>query len=574
MIENQKKLPIGIDSFQKIRKENFYYVDKTRLIEELLNDWGEVNLFTRPRRFGKSLNMDMLKSFFEIGTDFSAFEGLAIRKQTELCNKYMGQYPVISLSFKDVGGADYTSACQTLSTIISDEAGRICRNYGLLSSDKLLESDKVRLNSILEGDYHLYSDITNSLKLLSQLLCVHCGKNVILLLDEYDVPLDKAYQNGYYEQMSDTIRDLLSMALKSNRYLHFAVLTGCLRIAKESIFTGLNNFVVNSISDVEFAEYFGFTDIEVKNMLQYYGLDSLYETIKEWYDGYHFGQTDVYCPWDVINYLRKLRTAKNAQPELYWVNSSSNSIIRNMLNNATQTTKSQIEMLISGETVKKKIMPELTYKDLDNEDITIRETYLWSVLYATGYLTGTEQMANGLTALKIPNHEVQEIYTEKIQNWFQANIKSNMERWKKFCIAVKTGDTENFQSLFNQCMGDSISIRDTFSKKERKENFYHGMLLGILQCEGNWSVKSNQESGIGYSDILLEIPTEKIGCVIEVKYAEKGRFDEACLLALKQIKENNYTDLLKKEGLDIIHIYGVACYKKSCQIIYERYTKT
>lgn len=564
MNEKRKRLPIGIDSFSKIRKENFYYVDKSGLIKDLLNDWGEVNLFTRPRRFGKSLNMSMLKAFFEIGAKSSFFEGLIISREKELCQSYMGKYPVLMLSFKDVNGRDYEEAYQILCSIIRDEAQRLCRQYELLESKKLLDSEKLFLKDILCGKFD--TGISGSIKLLCRVLAVHCDKEVIFLLDEYDVPLDKAYQNGYYEEMLTMLRNMLSMALKSNNDLHFAVLTGCLRIARESVFTGLNNFVVNSVSDVEYAEYFGFTDEDVRKMLDYYDMMDVYDVIREWYDGYHFGQKNVYCPWDVVNYLRKRLACKFAEPESYWVNSSSNSIIRKILDGATQTTKAQLETLISGEVIEKKITPELTYKDLDDGNANVREAYLWSVLYATGYLTEIEKTAGGLSRLKIPNREVREIFDEKIIEWFTAGIQSDIARWKTFCTAIKTGDETAIQDIFNDIMTESISIRDTFSRKERKENFYHGMLLGILQCEGEWSVRSNLESGIGYSDILVEIPREKIGCVIEVKYAENGEFDKACDKALKQIEMNGYLDRLKMEGMENIFFYAIACYKKSCVV--------
>lgn len=417
MSDKKRRLPIGIENFGDICKENFYYVDKTGMIQKLLNDWGRVNLFTRPRRFGKSLNMDMLKSFFEIGLDCSCFDGLAVSMDEELCRKHMGKYPVISLSLKDINGSDVESAVQSLEILISDEARRLCRKYDLSGSSRLLVNDKKRLSDIMEENFETRSHLVNSLKTLSQLLSIHCEKKVVLLIDEYDVPLDKAYEHGYYGQMSELIRSLFSAVLKSNEHLYFAVLTGCLRIAKESIFTGLNNFVVNSIADVEYAEYFGFTDGEVREMLRYYGMEDAYETIKEWYDGYRFGGTEVYCPWDVVNYLRALQSRRDAEPELYWINSSSNSIIRNLLENATQTTKNQLELLISGEVIEKKIIPELTYTDMENRDLDIRESYLWSVMYATGYLTEAEEMKNGLRRLRIPNYEIREIFKEKILGW-------------------------------------------------------------------------------------------------------------------------------------------------------------
>lgn len=561
----EKKIPIGLDSFEKLREEEFYYVDKTAMIRDLIHTWGEVNLFTRPRRFGKSLNMDMLKSFFEIGADPSVFEGLEIMRDTELCKKYMGKFPVISISFKDAGGSSFESAVKKLGGIIRKEARNL---QFLLDSDKLSNLDKDYMKNFFDinMDVELQEE---SLALFSEFLYKHYGKKVIVLIDEYDVPLDKAYQNGYYNEMVEHMSALLGRALKTNRFIYISVITGCLRIAKESIFTGLNNFKIRTVSDIEFAEYFGFTDSEVKEMLQYYGLDGFYHEIKEWYDGYHFGNVEIYCPWDVLNYCDKLRVSKEAKPEAFWMNSSSNSIIQNILSEATETTKNQLEMLISGEEIEKKLVPELTYADLNDPDINVRETYLWSVMFATGYLTETGKTENGVSRLVIPNKEIQEIYRDKIQSWYQIKVKEDEQKWKAFCGAVKKGDAETFQKLFDSYLSRTISIRDTFSKKEMKENFYHGMLLGILQCNGSWVLKSNQESGEGYCDIMIQIPVEKTGCVIELKYAENGKFDQACNAALKQIEDREYTSYLRQEDMETIHIYGVACYKKRCKVEYR-----
>lgn len=420
----EKKIPIGLDSFEKLREEEFYYVDKTAMIRDLIHTWGEVNLFTRPRRFGKSLNMDMLKSFFEIGADPSVFEGLEIMRDTELCEKYMGKFPVISISFKDVGGSSFESAVKKLGGIIRKEARNL---QFLLDSDKLSNLDKDYMKNFFDinMDVELQEE---SLALFSEFLYKHFGKKVIVLIDEYDVPLDKAYQNGYYNEMVEHMSALLGRALKTNRFIYISVITGCLRIAKESIFTGLNNFKIRTVSDIEFAEYFGFTDSEVKEMLQYYGLDGFYHEIKEWYDGYHFGNVEIYCPWDVLNYCDKLRVSKEAKPEAFWMNSSSNSIIQNILSEATETTKNQLEMLISGEEIEKKLVPELTYADLNDPDINVRETYLWSVMFATGYLTETGKTENGVSRLVIPNKEIQEIYREKIQSWYQIKVKEDEQK--------------------------------------------------------------------------------------------------------------------------------------------------
>lgn len=496
------------------------------------------------------------------------FAGLEISKDKNLCEEYFGKYPVISLNLKDIDGSDYEASCIALKKTIEKETRRLNNRYGLLDGDRLSEDEKDVLNDILFNRFE--RGVAGSVGALTQILHKQCGKNSIVLIDEYDVPLDKAYQNGYYDQMMSMIRNLLSNVLKSNDYLKFAVLTGCLRIAKESIFTGLNNFVVNAISDEEYSKYFGFTEAEVLQMLEYYGLERYKDIIKEWYDGYKFGDTWVYCPWDVLNYLRKIKRSPNAKPEAFWVNSSSNSIIRNILSGATETTKEQLELLISGETIEKKLMLELTYKDLDYSDVELREIYLWSVMYATGYITEVARLENGTSILKIPNREVWEIYNEKIKGWFNESIRGDMDRLAKFCRAIKSGDVANIQSIFNDCMSGCISIRDTYVRKEMKENFYHGMLLGILQCEGSWVVKSNQESGIGYGDIFLTSPKDKIGCVIEVKYAEEGTFEKAGKDALQQIEQNQYIDFFKEKGMKEIHAYGIACYKKECGVTHKK----
>lgn len=561
------KLPIGEEFFGNIRKKGFYYVDKTGFIADFLKNRGSVNLFTRPRRFGKSLNLDMLKSFFEIGTDISLFKGLKIAEEAELCEQYMGKYPVISFSLKDVEGEDFQTAYDSLGLLISE----VAEHYDfLLESNRLNSSEKQKFQQLMNGNFEKSAFLHSSLKLLTRILCKHYGCPVIVLLDEYDVPLDKAYQNHYYPQMVQLIRSLLSQALKTNKNLEFAVITGCLRITRESIFTGLNNFKIRSISDKECAEYFGFTDVEVRNMLKYYGVEERFDDVKEWYDGYHFGTTDVYCPWDVINQCDKLRIKKDAGMEPHWENSSSNSIIQDIIENSTETTKSEIEILISGGYVEKTIVPELTYTDLDSKDNDVRQTYLWSVLYATGYLTSVGESDNGMYRLIIPNKEIIGIYKKKISSWFREKTIRNTENWKNFCTAIKIGNAELIQKIFNEFLADSISIRDTFVRKELKENFYHGMLLGLLKAEGSWIVQSNAESGIGYTDIILTIPLEKIGCIIEVKYAENGSFDSACSKAMKQIEDNGYTEAFVQNGMLTVHKYGIACYRKSCRILYGR----
>ncbi|HCT92924.1 MAG TPA: hypothetical protein DF613_16315, partial [Lachnospiraceae bacterium] len=514
----------------------------------------------------KSLNMDMLKTFFEIGTDPALFDGMEISRETAVCEQYMGKYPVISLSLKDVEGMDFRTAYDVLGFVISDEAGQL---GFLLESSRLTQADKKKLERLMEADFEKPALLYGSLKFLTQMLFKHYGIPVILLIDEYDVPLDKAYQNGYYPEMVSLIRSLFSQALKTNPYMYFAVITGCLRIARESIFTGLNNFKVRTISDTDFAGYFGFTDGEVREMLSYYGIEDAFGQIKEWYDGYRFGDREVYCPWDVINQCDKLRAWPEAPMEAHWENSSSNAILQDILAAATETTKSEIEALISGEAVEKVLIPELTYADLDNDDDEVRQTYLWSVLFATGYLTDAGKPENGVHRLVIPNREVRGIYEKRIRAWFRKKVISDTARWKAFCGAVKTGDAPKVERLFNEFMADSISIRDTFVKKEMKENFYHGMLLGLLRAEGSWIVQSNAESGKGYTDIRLEVPAAKTGCILEVKYAENGGYDRACAKAMKQIEDNRYAEPLRRDGMRTIHKYGIACYQKTCRISHE-----
>ncbi len=562
MIE-KKKLPIGEEFFRNIRTKGFYYVDKTEFISELLRTRGSVNLFTRPRRFGKSLNLDMLKTFFEIGTDAALFENLKISEEKELCEQYMGRYPVVSISLKDVGGEDFQTAYETLSTVVSEEASRL---DFLMESSRLMQYDKARFERLAENRLEKPSDLYNSLKLLTRLLRKHYGVSAIVLIDEYDVPLDKAYQNGYYPQMVSLIRSIFSQALKTNENLEFAVITGCLQIARESIFTGLNNFKIRTVSDVRFAKYFGFTDLEVKALLDYYNLGEKFGLFKEWYDGYRFGNTHVYCPWDVLNQCDKFCESKNARMESHWENSSSNHIVKDILEHSNETTRAEIEALISGECVEKPLISGLTYQDFDSREPQKRQTYLWSILFATGYLTDAGEPAGKVHKLVIPNREILEIYEDRIHAWFETRAVSNTERWKEFCKAVKRGDGEKVGLLFDSFMNDSISIRDTYVRKEMKENFYHGMLLGLMRAEESWIVKSNAESGIGYTDILIMIPSERVGCIMEVKYAENGAFETACNQAMKQIEDGGYMAVLKQEDMRTIHKFGIACYKKSCRV--------
>ena len=552
------KTPVGIENFEDIRKQHFYYIDKTKLIEQLMSNWGKVNLFTRPRRFGKTLNMSMLKSFFEIGTDKSLFDGLYISQNKELCEEYMGKYPVIFLSLKGVDGLTYDKAKKMLAEIIKEEADR---HYYLKTSDRLTEEDRYSFQEMLVGDDE---NIENSLKNLSRFLYKHYGQKVVIIIDEYDVPLDKAFMNGYYEEMVTLIRGLFGQALKTNDFLQFAVLTGCLRVSKESIFTGLNNFKVLSILDTRYDEHFGFTDSEVKKLLDDYDLSLHLAEIKEWYNGYHFGNADIYCPWDVINYIDELRYDETVRPQDYWSNSSGNAIVRRFIDKADTRTKDEIERLIAGESIEKDISPELTYDELDK---SIEN--LWSVLFTTGYLTHHGCTESGKYRLAIPNREVRNLFIKKIREWFGDTSRNDGKKLEEFCNAFYEKNPMKIEQLFGDYLWNTISIRDTAAAKEKKENFYHGILLGLLGYKENWLTKSNAESGIGYSDILVEIPDNRTGVVIELKYAEDGDMDTACARALEQIEEKNYVDKLKQDGMRNFIRYGIACYKKDCKVVCE-----
>ena len=550
------KLPVGIENFEDIRRSGFYYIDKTMLIEQTLNNWSKVTLFTRPRRFGKTLGMSMLRSFFEIGTDKSLFDGLYISQNKSLCDEHMGKYPVIFLTLKGVEGLTFAKAKSMLSEIIKDEADR---HYILNSSETLTSVDRESFMKILTGNEE---NIENSLKPLSRLLYKHYGQKVVILIDEYDVPLDKAYQNGYYHEMVSLIRGLFGQALKTNDYLQFAILTGCLRISKESIFTGLNNFKVLSIMDTRFDEQFGFTDSEVDELLAAYNLDSHFTEIKEWYDGYHFGNADVYCPWDVINYMDLLRFEPTAKPQDFWSNSSGNALVRSFIDKADVQTKDEIERLIAGEYIEKEISQELTYDEIDKSIAN-----LWSVLFTTGYLTKQGVTDDGKVRLSIPNREIKNLFIKKIREWFSDTTANDGKTLEQFCNAFVEKDTEKIEELFGDYLWNTISIRDTAVAKDKKENFYHGILLGLLGYKASWLIKSNTESGTGYSDILVEVPNNRTGIVIELKYAENGDMDAACSEALKQIEEKSYVDKLKQDGMRNFIKYGIACFKKDCKVV-------
>ena len=557
---NNVKLPVGIDQFDKLIKSGFYYVDKTRLIEQLLQNWGEVNLFTRPRRFGKTLNMSMLKSFFEIGTDKTLFDQLYIAANKELCEEYMGQYPVIFLSLKGVDGLNFEEAKSMLKITIRTEAQR---HYELKKSEKVSEENRKLFNDILSGQDERIED---SLRMLSQILFEHYGKKSIILIDEYDVPLDKAFQHGYYKEMVSLLRGLFGQALKTNEFLQFAVLTGCLRVSKESIFTGLNNFKVLSIADVRFDEQFGFTDEEVRKLLKDYDLEDYFSEAKEWYDGYHFGNADIYCPWDVINYVEHLRYDLEAEPEAFWINSSGNDLVKRFVAKADQTTKDEIEQLIAGDVIEKKIRQDLTYDEIDQSIDN-----LWSVLFMTGYLTQTGRAERGIYKLMIPNKEVREVFIDQIQQWFDQTVVNDEDRMSSFYQSVAQGKAKDVQDQLTSILAETISILDTKARNEEKENFYHGMMLGLLRNRRNWIVRSNVESGEGFVDILIKPEDPDEGILIELKYSKTfDGLEKACERAMEQIKDRRYDEALREEGRIHILAYGIAFCKKRCKVVVQK----
>lgn len=558
------KLPVGIEDFKEIRQEEFYYIDKTKLLEQLLEKWGKVNLFTRPRRFGKTLNMSMLRYFFEIGTDESLFDGLYIKNNKKICEEYMGKFPVIFISLKNVEGLDFETALYRFVEIIGREAERF---YFLLDSEKLTVNEKERYKTLIRLDNGRYSMDVNilasALRLLSELLYKHYGKKTIIIIDEYDVPLDKAFQNGYYREMVSLIRAMFGDALKTNDFLQFAVLTGCLRVSKESIFTGLNNFKVLSIADTRFDEQFGFTDEEVQTLLESYGLLEHISETKEWYDGYHFGDADVYCPWDVINHVDRLCGEPDAKPQSYWINTSGNGLVKRFIDKANKTTRDEIERLVSGETIEKQVSLELTYDEIDT---TIDN--LWSVLFTTGYLTQTGMTESGAYKLVIPNKEVREVYKLQIQEWFKRTVMSNTEQLKNFWKAFDEGETKAVENYLNRTLSNSISVFDTKARDEEKESSYHTLLVGLLVGNADWLVKSNVEAGDGFADIIVETEDFDAGIIIELKYSKTfSGMDKACEKVITQIKEKRYDEYLKNDDRHDIMIYGIAFCKKKCKVI-------
>lgn len=576
MSKSLKNLPVGVESFEEMRREEFHFVDKTGLIKELLNNRGKVNLFTRPRRFGKTLSMSMMKSFFEIGCDESLFEGLEISYETKLCEEYMGQFPVVSLSLRGVEAFDFQTACRMMARVINEEARRL---QFLLESERLTDIDKEAYYGLLKKDMDIDA-LSCSIREFTEVLHKHYGKRVIVLIDEYDVPLAKANEYGYYDEMVMLVRSLFGAALKTNDNLQFAVLTGCLRVAKESIFTGLNNFKVLSIMDAAYDEYFGFTDTEVREMLRYFGFEHAYDKVKEWYDGYRFGNTDVYCPWDVICYCDKLRFDPKLQPQNFWINTSGNQVIEHFIErmdrqkkfrkddgteDKARLTKGEMERLINGDAVQKEIHQELTYKDVYSSVDNI-----WSVLFMTGYLTRRGDADGNTVNLVIPNREIRNVYTEQIMKLFKEQVSRDGETLDAFCEALLAGKPEEVEKQFTSYMEQTISVRDTFVRKPLKENFYHGILLGILGFKGGWSVTSNREAGDGFSDIQIAIDDEDVGIVIEIKYAQNGDCEAECRKAFKQIDANRYAENFYQDEVGTLLKYGIACSRKKCRVMLEK----
>ena len=561
------KLPVGIEDFQEIRRNGFYYIDKTGLIEQLLDSWGKVNLFTRPCRFGKSLNMSMLRYFFEIGTDMTLFNGLHIMQRKDLCDEYMGRFPVVFLTLKGVDGLTFEKATNKLIRIVALEAERF---IFLKNSDKLTDNEKQRYCALVQMQYGKYAmdddTLESALQTLSELLYRHYGQKVVILVDKYDVPLDKAYQNGYYKEMVSMIRSLFGEALKTNEFLQFAVLTGCLRVSRESIFTGLNNFKIFSITDARFDEQFGFTEDEVGKMLKDYHLEEHLAEMKEWYDGYHFGDADIYCPWDVINRVDDLCDTPEAKPKCYWINSSGNALVKRFVSIANRTTQDEIEHLIAGEPIEKSVRLDLTYDEIDKSIDNI-----WSVLFTTGYLTQSDMTEQGAYKLVIPNKEVRTVYISQIQEWFKQKIADNTEQMAYFWKAIEDGNAEIIEQYLNQTLSNTISVFDTKAPEMEKENSYHTFLAGMLTGNTDWVVKSNVEAGEGFADIIIKPQNPDDGIIFELKYSkEASGLDKACERAIKQIGDRRYSEYLKNDGRHNMTFYGIAFYKKRCKVVVEK----
>lgn len=562
-----KKIPIGIDDFKKIRESVFYYVDKTKLIENLIKNCGKVNIFTRPRRFGKSLNMSMLKCFFEIGTDTSLFNDLYISNNIKLCEKHLGKYPVISLTLKNIDGLNFNEALNGFVEIIGHEAERF---DFLLDSDRLSPSDKERYGSLIAINNGKYSMdkrmLVTSLESLSYLLYKHYNQRVIILIDEYETPLYNAFNSGYYDEMVSLIMSMYANALKRNEALEFAVLTGCLRLPQRIIYGGFNNFRYLSILDSRFNDSFGFTENEVKDLLTYYNYEEYFPETKQWYDGYRFGDIDIYCPWDVISYVDLLNISSNKTPQSFWINTSSNDLVKRFIYMADKTTRDDIERLVAGEVIEKEVHLELTYDEIDNSIDN-----LWSVLFTTGYLTQVGVNDNGYYKLKIPNEEIRTVYKKQIREWFNTTIQEDSNSLNKLWDDFKDSNCEGIENYLNKTLDNTISIFDTKSHNGKKEYAYHMFLTGILSTNRNWIVKSNLESGDGLADLIIETDNYNNGIVIEIKHSlTYDDMNNSCLEALNQIKDKRYDTYLRNEGRNDILIYGIAFCKKRCKVVVEK----
>ena len=563
-MSSKKPLPIGTDIFEKLINNNSYYVDKTGLIEYLKDKKGDVNLFTRPRRFGKTLNMTMMYEFFRIGGNPELFKNLKISQNKTLCEEWQNKFPTIFITLKGVEGNNFEQARRKLMELIYETASLFKFLY---ESNKLDTEDKEKYRQLLNIEKYEKEKqielITSSYKILSNLLYKHYGKKTIFLIDEYDVPLDKAENNGYFKEMISLIRGMFNNAFKTNPYLEMAILTGCLRISKESIFTGMNNFKVFSISDEQASEFFGFTEKEVKEMFDYYNVSSRFDDAKKWYDGYVFGKQEVYCPWDAILFCDSLRTDINVFPRTYWANTSGNSILKRFLKEAKDSTKQELEELVAGGIVSKKIKQELTYQDLYK---TIDN--IWSVLYCTGYLTSAGRTSDADFQLRIPNKEIKIIYEQQIMQWLNETFLSQKEVVQNLYDGFYDGDAEKVEKAFGQFLFKSISVRDSMAKKDYKENFYHGLLLGLLtQNNKNLIVESNVESGYGYPDLIMYTPDYSLGIIIELKYAESPKkFKEALDEGMKQIEKNRYIKIFDDEDAYVVRKFVIACYKKRCKV--------
>ncbi|MCL1809286.1 MAG: ATP-binding protein [Clostridiales bacterium] len=553
-----QRLPVGADIFESLRKQDCYYVDKTNFIRDLLLNCGTVNLFTRPRRFGKTLNMTMLKAFFEAGADHrDIFYGLDIMKEQSICDRYMNRYPVVFLSLKSVQGRTFDDAMRRVASQVSYE----CDRLAFLEESQMIDQDNCCDFTALKTQTATRQQLEDSLKFLSSMLKKHYGQKAILLVDEYDVPLDKAFHNGYYDDMVDFMRIFLGEAFKTNEALEFAVVTGCLRISKESIFTGVNNLKINTITNKLHGEHFGFTDSEVRKLLEDYSLSFAYDDLRKWYNGYRFGSTDVYCPWDIVNHVSELRVDPGIEPKSYWNNTSSNEMVKLFVGMADSTTRSEIEDLVAGKPVAKAVNETLTYgelgKSIDN---------LWGVLFLTGYLTRTQAPKDArskLDELVIPNLEVREIFIEKIRDWFaeQLNETSIRNELVRLYRAFFDGDCGAIEEVLQNQLRTTISYFDDY------ESYYHGFLTGILIGCADWSVKSNREAGDGRCDLLITKNDGTIGIVIEIKHAkEQKNIPSMCENALKQIEEKSYRDVFLASGVKHVRLYGVAFWKKTCKV--------